>query len=75
MAWAGGFLYTYWAIDNGQDAATDPNGVWYRYSSKHAGIVNMAFMDGSVQAIQKNISYTPFVYLGGMADGFVVTRP
>jgi prepilin-type N-terminal cleavage/methylation domain-containing protein/prepilin-type processing-associated H-X9-DG protein len=81
-AWAGGFLYTYWGPDNGQDktaagsatGAAEPNGVWFRNCSRHTNIVNMAFADGSVTPIQTGIDYTVWVDLGGMADGQVVTR-
>ncbi|HEX4589921.1 MAG TPA: DUF1559 domain-containing protein [Gemmataceae bacterium] len=81
-AWAGGFLYTYWGPDNGQDksaatsatGAAEPNGVWFRNCSRHTNIVNMAFADGSVSPVQTSIDYSVWVYLGGIADGQVVTH-
>jgi prepilin-type N-terminal cleavage/methylation domain-containing protein/prepilin-type processing-associated H-X9-DG protein len=74
--WAGGFMYTYWAPDAGQDANGNPPyplGVWYRYGSRHSGVFNCAFADGSVRPLQKNIDYNTFVILGGMRDGFPVS--
>jgi len=82
VAWAGGFLYTYWGPDNGQDRSAstsatgtaEPNGVWFRNCSRHTNIVNMAFADGSVSPVQTGIDYTTWVNLGGIADGQVVTH-
>jgi len=74
MAWAGGFMYTYWDKDYGQDAPQYTQGVWYRYSSKHTGVINFAFADGSVTGLSNNLDYNVFVALGGKADGVVVTH-
>jgi len=74
LAWAGGFLYTYWAPDHGQDASTDPNGVWYRNCSKHPGIIMVAFCDGSVSPLLTDIDYNTWVFLGGMKDGFTANK-
>jgi prepilin-type processing-associated H-X9-DG protein len=69
--WAAGMLYTYWDPDRSQDPAP---GVHYRLGSKHPGILNVAFADGSVTPLQRNISTTLWISLGGMKDGTVVTR-
>jgi prepilin-type N-terminal cleavage/methylation domain-containing protein len=68
----GGFLFTYWDIDKGQDAPTYPKGVWYRYSSRHTGIINVVMGDGAVRGLNKNIDYTSWVVMGGMQDGWVL---
>jgi prepilin-type N-terminal cleavage/methylation domain-containing protein len=68
-AWAGAMLYSYWAPDHGQDAPQYPNGVWYRVSSKHEGIFNVAFADNSVRSLQTNIDFTTFVTISGISDG------
>jgi len=83
---ASGFLYTYWGIRNGDQSTPCPAGsdatvtgdrrpcsTWYKYGSKHTGITNFAFGDGSVHSINGNISYSTYVLLGGMTDGLVVT--
>jgi prepilin-type N-terminal cleavage/methylation domain-containing protein/prepilin-type processing-associated H-X9-DG protein len=69
-AWGCGMIYSFWAPDNGQDAAAGaPNGVWYRFGSRHPGIFNVAFADGSARSLQTSIDYSLFVVLSGMADG------
>jgi prepilin-type N-terminal cleavage/methylation domain-containing protein/prepilin-type processing-associated H-X9-DG protein len=79
---AAGAMFTYWAFDYGQDATADPdgtmvcpcpNGVWFRFSSKHSNVFNAAFADGSVQVLKKDLPYNIWVVLGGMADGVSVT--
>jgi prepilin-type N-terminal cleavage/methylation domain-containing protein/prepilin-type processing-associated H-X9-DG protein len=79
---ASGSMYTYWAFDYGQDATADPDGtgvcpcplgVWFRFSSKHSNVFNAAFADGSVQVLKKDLPYSIWVALGGMADGVSVT--
>jgi prepilin-type N-terminal cleavage/methylation domain-containing protein len=48
------------------------NPLWYQFSSKHTGIVQFGFADGSVHPISTGIDYATFVYLSGMADGTVI---
>jgi prepilin-type N-terminal cleavage/methylation domain-containing protein/prepilin-type processing-associated H-X9-DG protein len=75
LAWPGANIYSYWAPDHGQDKATNPNGVWYRYSSRHSGgIINFAYADGSVTSILNTIDPTVFIVLGGYRDGVVAQR-
>jgi prepilin-type N-terminal cleavage/methylation domain-containing protein/prepilin-type processing-associated H-X9-DG protein len=80
-ALAAGAMFTYWAFDYGQDATADPDGtmvcpcpqgVWFRFSSKHSNVFNAAFADGSVQVLKKDLPYSLWVSLGGMADGTTV---
>jgi prepilin-type N-terminal cleavage/methylation domain-containing protein len=73
-SFASGPMYTYWDKDHGQDNPPYPNGVWYRYSSKHTAVINFAFADGSVVGLNNNMDYNVFVALGGMQDGVVVTH-
>jgi len=42
------------------------------FSSKHTGIVNFAFGDGSVHSISKNADFNAFIYMSGANDGKVV---
>jgi prepilin-type N-terminal cleavage/methylation domain-containing protein/prepilin-type processing-associated H-X9-DG protein len=71
-AWACGMIYSYWAPDNGQDYTPSyPHPVWYRFGSRHTGLFNVAFGDGSVRGIQKNIDYTTWVTICGSQDGWV----
>jgi prepilin-type N-terminal cleavage/methylation domain-containing protein/prepilin-type processing-associated H-X9-DG protein len=39
------------------------------FSSKHAGVVNFAFGDGSVHSISRTADFNTFIYMSGMADG------
>jgi hypothetical protein len=67
----GGVLYTYWPIRT----EPRPTFIWYKYGSKHTGICQFAFGDGSVRGIRNNIDYTTYYLLGGMSDGRVVNLP
>jgi prepilin-type N-terminal cleavage/methylation domain-containing protein/prepilin-type processing-associated H-X9-DG protein len=44
------------------------DGAWYAFGSKHPGIVNFCYADGSVHQLQKEISPDVLNALGGMAD-------
>jgi prepilin-type processing-associated H-X9-DG protein len=44
---------------------------WRMFQSRHPGVVNFAFADGSVHSIGINSDYNTFIYLSGMADGQV----
>jgi prepilin-type N-terminal cleavage/methylation domain-containing protein/prepilin-type processing-associated H-X9-DG protein len=74
LAWAGGFMYTYWAPDAGQDRATNPLGPYWRFGSRHPGVFNVALGDGSVRSLKNNIDYNTWVVMGGMRDGFVLNQ-
>jgi prepilin-type N-terminal cleavage/methylation domain-containing protein/prepilin-type processing-associated H-X9-DG protein len=43
-----------------------------QFQSKHTGIVNFAFADGSVHAISIGCDFNTFIYMSGMADGKVI---
>jgi prepilin-type N-terminal cleavage/methylation domain-containing protein/prepilin-type processing-associated H-X9-DG protein len=63
--WFGaGTMPTAWGLTNTPD--------WYNFSSRHTGIINFAFADGSVRPITVSASYAMFVYASGMNDGQVV---
>ncbi len=51
-------------------------GAWYAFTSKHAGVVQFCFADGSVHGIHKGLTtgagYTQYVYAGGWNDGQIV---
>src|SRR5262249_2752143 len=77
-AWACGQIYTYWPPDTsgGSGPLFEPDGktrrrVWYKCGSRHAGLFNVGFADGSVRPLQNNIDFTLWVVLGGKADGWV----
>ncbi len=76
IAWMGaGWWYTGWGL---APIYPNENGVgsndytFRQFSSKHTGIVNFAFADGSVHAIGKSSDFNTFIYLSGMADGKVI---
>jgi prepilin-type N-terminal cleavage/methylation domain-containing protein len=80
---AGGPLFTYWGIRNGQNpdtcnGTTDLDGDkrpcynWYKFSSKHTGTTQFVYGDGSVKSVRNSIDYTTYVILGGKADGQIL---
>jgi prepilin-type processing-associated H-X9-DG protein len=42
------------------------------FGSKHTGVVNCAFADGSVRPVSKNCDFNSWVYASGMSDGKVL---
>ena len=69
LVWASaGSMVTLWGISG--DTANRNN--WYRFSSRHAGIVHFAMADGAVKKISRNINQNVFRSLGSMAGGEVV---
>jgi len=76
-AWGGSpSIYTYWDPDHGQgDGGGNytQTGVWYRFGSKHSGIFNAGYGDGSVRPVNNSIDSTTWIILGGMRDGHSVT--
>jgi hypothetical protein len=62
LCWMGvGTMPTGWGLP-------DP-APWYTFSSKHTGIVQFCFADGSVRGIRKNADYRSFVAASGWHDG------
>ena len=45
---------------------------WRQWSSKHPGIVNFAFADGSVRPISRTADFNTWIYVTGKGDGKVV---
>jgi len=67
LAWfGGGSMPVAWGLQ------TPQNSQWYTYSSRHTGVVNFAFADGSVHPISFSISTLNYRLLAGMADGYTV---
>jgi len=75
-SWASGQIYTYWSLSepNPSNVPAAYN-VWYIFSSRHTGLVQFAFGDGSVTGIKKSIDYPVFVALGGKQAGVVFNEP
>jgi len=79
VAWAGGFIYTYWdKYPVAQDATDYPTipkskSPWFRVSSPHTGGFQVALGDASVRFVASSMDYTTFVILGGKDDGIVLT--
>ena len=67
-SWMGsGCIATAWGIapvygPNGNDVD------WWQFSSRHPGVVNFAFADGSVRAITRSVDTHTFVFASGMRD-------
>jgi len=45
---------------------------WWQFSSRHPGIINFAYADGSVHPIAITADYNMFVAVTGMRDGTVI---
>jgi hypothetical protein len=67
-SWACSQIYTYWPMNYDKE----PNSTYYFFTSKHGNIVQFAFGDGSVRSLNKDMDYSTYVILGGMADGYVL---
>jgi prepilin-type N-terminal cleavage/methylation domain-containing protein len=61
---AGGGMAVAWGIPSHFSTAN-----WYQYSSKHSGVVQFAFQDGSIKGIRSSISTLTYRLLAGRADG------
>lgn len=74
-SWACGMIYTYWAPSRNLNPAaygvTNVPGLWYVFSSRHPGVFNTAFGDGSVHAIKTTIDLNVWIVIGGKDDGIV----
>src|SRR5262249_47869155 len=70
FGWVGGFNYG----GSGPPIQYDTNnGSMYAYfNSRHTGIVNACFGDGSVRSISTTIDFATWVYITGMSDGVSV---
>jgi len=70
LNWSGGgCMPSAWGLSPIQGAPFE----FLNYSSKHSGVVNFAFADGSVHSISTSVqTYPVFVSLTGMADGYVL---
>jgi prepilin-type N-terminal cleavage/methylation domain-containing protein/prepilin-type processing-associated H-X9-DG protein len=51
------------------------DGTFYQFGSRHAGLVNFCFADGSVRTLAKEISADVLKSLSGIADSDSVTPP
>jgi len=71
LSWMGsGSMPTAWGLPNDADAR------WYTFSSRHTGIVQFGFCDGSVRAVRKGATsgttFNAFIYVSGARDGQIV---
>lgn len=79
IAWAGGPIYTYWdkgpVAQDAVDYPAMPRGAspWFRFASRHTGIMNICRGDGSVAGLNTSVSFDVWVTLGGASDGVVLT--
>jgi prepilin-type N-terminal cleavage/methylation domain-containing protein/prepilin-type processing-associated H-X9-DG protein len=77
VSWMGaGWLSSRWGLapvysNNSRDMGTGNDYSWRQWSSRHSGILNFAFADGSVRTISKNADYNAWIYVTGMQDGRV----
>jgi prepilin-type N-terminal cleavage/methylation domain-containing protein/prepilin-type processing-associated H-X9-DG protein len=71
-AWAGGPMYTYFGTPDTSMGTTQ--GIYYLYGSKHPGLCNVVFADGSVSSLSTSITFGTWAALSGMKDGQTVTH-
>jgi prepilin-type N-terminal cleavage/methylation domain-containing protein/prepilin-type processing-associated H-X9-DG protein len=76
ISWMGaGWLVTKWGLAPiyKSDGSTGGNDyTWRQFSSKHTGIINFAFADGSVRPISRTADFNQWIYATGAQDGRVV---
>ena len=71
LTWFGaGSMPTAWGLAQGPNSAQPPK--WYRYGSKHIGVVQFAFQDGSVRPISTAANTTMYILASAKADTQVV---
>jgi hypothetical protein len=46
---------------------------WYQFNSYHPGVVHFGMGDVSAKGVSVNVGYDPFIYAGGMSEGYVVS--
>ena len=57
----------------GVEGTNDQGSWWYVFNSRHTGIVNFCWGDGSVRSLSSGIQFFPlWIALTGIQDGFVV---
>jgi prepilin-type N-terminal cleavage/methylation domain-containing protein/prepilin-type processing-associated H-X9-DG protein len=76
ISWMGsGWLVSKWGLAPiyKADGSTGGNDyTWRQWSSRHAGVINFAFADGSVRAVSKSADFNTWIYSTGMQDGRVI---
>ena len=77
ISWVAGFNYS--GFGTPASGVESPSGGtpaygdwWYRFSSRHTGIIQFGWGDGSVRSLRSTIDFTTWVYLTSIADGQVV---
>jgi prepilin-type processing-associated H-X9-DG protein len=76
-----GFNYTGWGTpESGAITGPQPDGSghygannWWGATSRHPGVIQAAFCDGSVRPVKTTIDFNTWVYISGIEDGVVVT--
>jgi len=77
IAWMGaGWWYTGWGLapiyQNEYGTGPFNDFTFRQFSSKHTGIINFAFADGSVHSISRSADFGTYIAMSGMADSQVV---
>lgn len=66
-SWTVGPMPTAWGIGGAQPY------MYYKYASRHTGIITVSLMDGSVRSISTNMDNTTYQYISAMSDGNTTT--
>ncbi|WP_095415581.1 DUF1559 domain-containing protein [Thermogutta terrifontis] len=73
-SWFGcGVMASAWGL--GPTAANDTRWGWWQFSSRHPGVVQFAFADGSCRPLATTIDRDTFIYLSAVQDGQQVSLP
>lgn len=73
-SWVGsGIMSTAWGL--GPSNSSESGNEWYKFSSRHPGIVQFALADGSVRPISHQVNYSVYQYISGMHDRRAVDLP
>jgi prepilin-type N-terminal cleavage/methylation domain-containing protein/prepilin-type processing-associated H-X9-DG protein len=71
--WAASFNYAAFGTPKNSNPFDPNEGYWYLFTSRHTGVVNFTWGDGSVRPITTTVSFTPWIYVTGIQNGFSVT--
>ena len=72
-SWVSGFNYSGFDSPYAGTASNPQTSKWWAFSSQHTGIVNFCWGDGSVRPLKSNMDFSTWVFMTGIADGYIVT--
>jgi prepilin-type N-terminal cleavage/methylation domain-containing protein len=71
-SWISGFNYSgFGSPKAGAEGANDQGSWWYLFTSRHTGIINFCWGDGSVRSLRHQLDWTTWLAVTGKADGII----